>query len=150
MAGRLGKHMSSLSAAKFVKFFQTHLFADNTDITGKVMGVYQHTSGGTIKDIIFTQIAAGANGTSVTCTVKINGTTVCTTDGIIVVGAGARKSVDALAEITAVSNCTRPVLDTAAITLAKGDVLTVDYTTTGTYSSTFPEVACTVVVEPTK
>jgi hypothetical protein len=104
---------------------------------------------GTLVDLVCTQVTAGTSGTSVSFDVQKNGTTMLSTLGTIVIGAGAGKSVDARKEITAVANCTRPVIKPlgTAIRVVKGDKIAIITTEAGSYSP-HPTYSCTAVFLP--
>jgi hypothetical protein len=132
-------------------------FSGTATLTGAMLDCYPVNQqrgatgqvGDKVVDILFSQGAAGVGGTSVTVTIKKNGTTICTTDAKLTLAGGANIAIDAKAEITPLpSGCIRPVLKSdSTIYLKKGDVLTADYTVSGSYS-TAPQMRVTLVVDP--
>ena len=122
--------------------------------TGIVVGVV--SGPGAIVDIQLGQAATGTGGTNWTATVKKNGTSVCTTDGVLALASGANKSVNSstdpdlgwTAALALPTGATRPILKVDGTQLvAKGDLITVDITNSGAYSPAFSGTV-KVVINP--
>lgn len=103
---------------------------------------------GRIVDIQLYQAAAGVGGTSWSVALLKNVTTVTTTAGVLALAGGVNTFVqtaaspdiaNGLSAVALPSGATRPVLSTTAatVTVARGDVLTINVTNSGTYSTAF-------------
>jgi len=102
---------------------------------------------GKVVDVIIYQAAVGVGGTSVTCNILKNGTTIFTTNGVIALASGVA-AIDAKGELAVPTGATRPVLKTDSTVLCKkGDVFALTTTVTGTYT-TAPNLGIIVVVDP--
>lgn len=103
---------------------------------------------GRIVDVQLYQAAVGVGGTSWSVALNKNGSAVTTTAGVLALASGTYKFVqtaaspdiaNGLAAVALPSGATRPILSATAatVTVARGDVLTVDVTNSGTYSTAF-------------
>jgi hypothetical protein len=130
------------SPLRFIPLFVN--VGGTSSVTGTLVGVAPGP--GKIVDIQLGQAAVGVGGTSWTATVKKNGTAVCSTNGVVALASGANVSLNSstdpdlgwTAALALPSGATRPILNVdSTVTVAKGDVITVDITNTGAYSTAF-------------
>lgn len=135
-AGPTPSEMHPKSPLRYVAHPVT--FSTTANVTAQVIGACP-VGGGVVKDVVLVQAAAGVGGTSWTAVPKKNGTAIASTDGVIALADGANKSVNTAAAPIALAKpagATRPVLKTdGTATCSGGDVLTVDITLTGSYST---------------
>jgi hypothetical protein len=114
------------------------LFSTTANITASAIGACP-PGGAKVKDIVLSQAAAGAGGTSWSAIVKKNGTTISTAEGVIALSDGANKAVNTAAAPIAIAKptgATRPALKTdGTASCVGGDSFTVDITLTGVYGT---------------
>lgn len=101
-----------------------------------------------IVDVVAGQSQAGVGGTSYTYDIQKNGVSILSTLGGFTLAGGASIATDAKGELTAPTGATRPVLKKdSTILIKKGDIFTVVFTVTGTYT-TAAQLTLTLVVDP--
>lgn len=113
---------------------------------------------GKIVDLQLYQAAVGVGGTSWSVALVKNATTVTSTAGVLALAGGvntfvqtaASPDVAAFGSVALPTGATRPILSTTAATVAvaRGDVLTINVTNSGTYSTAFTGQV-RVLIDPT-
>jgi hypothetical protein len=106
---------------------------------------------GELVDVLIGQNVAGsAGGTSLAFDVKKGATSMLATAGVLTRAIGDNKALDSRGRLPALSGCTRPVIHGTKATrrVAKGDIITLTVTPTGTYSGSLPQPIATIVINP--
>lgn len=102
---------------------------------------------GKVVDVIVYQANVGVGGTSVTCNILKNGTTIFTTNPVMALASGVT-AIDTKGELAVPTGATRGVLKTDSTVLCKkGDVFALTTTVSGTYTGA-PALGIVVVIDP--
>ena len=138
MAGSTPAGVIGKSPLRYIR--QVFPFSTTASLTAQVMGMVP-AGGAKLKEVNLLQAAAGVGGTSWKATPKVNGTALCSTDGVIALSDGANKAVNTgnvggPPSIAKPAGATRPVIKVdGTASAAGGAAVTVDITLTGVYST---------------
>lgn len=117
---------------------QRYSFSITASVTGAVVGVVP-PGGAVLKDVVVTQVTAGEGGTSWVAIPKIGTDQLTTTDGGFTLAAGdglvTNVSGSKMATLTAPAGATRPTITAANATQSGGQVVLIDVTLTGVYTT---------------
>lgn len=135
-AGASSQYMHAKSPLRY--HAMRYVFSTTSSITGAVVGVIP-PGGATLKCVVVSQSAAGEGGTSWVAIPKIGTTQLTDADGGFTLAAGANKVTSSAAckmgELTNPTGGTRPVITTAQAYQSGGQIVTIDVTLTGSYST---------------
>jgi hypothetical protein len=135
-AGATSQYMAPKSPLRY--HVMRYTFSITANVTAAVVGVIP-PGGATLKCIVVSQAAAGEGGTSWVAIPKIGSTQLTDADGGFTLAATANKATSSnpcpMGVLTLPTGGTRPVITAAQAYQSGGQIVTVDVTLTGSYST---------------